>query len=72
MYKECLSAMSFEFRSEEMVSRTDVPAYQAWLDTADFRPPTAPTAGSSRYCSGGCPPAGGCSNRRPTSRACPL
>ena len=38
MYKECLSAMSFEFRSEEMVSRTDVPAYQAWLDTADFRP----------------------------------
>lgn len=38
MFKECLSAMSFEFRSEEMVSRTDVPTYQAWIDTADFRP----------------------------------
>ena len=38
MFKECLSAMSFEFRSEEMVSRTDVPTYQGWLDTADFRP----------------------------------
>ena len=38
MYKECLSAMSFEFRSEEMVSRTDVPTYQAWYDTADLRP----------------------------------
>lgn len=38
MYKECLSAMSFEFRSEEMVSRTDVPTYQAWYDTADLCP----------------------------------
>ncbi|MCY3578367.1 MAG: sulfotransferase [bacterium] len=38
MYKECLSAMSFEFRSEEMVSRTDVPSYQAWYDSADLRP----------------------------------
>lgn len=38
MYKECLSAMSFEFRSEEMVSRTDVPTYQAWYDSADLRP----------------------------------
>ena len=38
MYKECLSAMSFEFRSEEMVSRTDVPTYQAWYDGADLRP----------------------------------
>ncbi len=38
MYKECLSAMSLEFRSEEMVSRTSVPGYQAWLDTADLRP----------------------------------
>ncbi len=38
MFKECLSAMSFEFRSEEMVSRTDVPSYQAWYDTADLRP----------------------------------
>ena len=38
MFKECLSAMSFEFRSEEMVSRTDVPTYQAWFDTADLRP----------------------------------
>ena len=38
MYKECLSAMSLEFRSEEMVSRTDVPTYQAWYDTADLRP----------------------------------
>ena len=38
MFKECLSAMSFEFRSEEMVSRTDVPTYQAWYDTADLRP----------------------------------
>ena len=38
MFKECLSAMSFEFRSEEMVSRTDVPTYQAWYDSADLRP----------------------------------
>ena len=38
MYKECLSAMSLEFRSEEMVSRTDVPTYQSWYDTADLRP----------------------------------
>lgn len=38
MYKECLSAMSFEFRSEEMVSRTDVPSYQTWYDSADLRP----------------------------------
>ncbi len=38
MFKECLSAMSLEFRSEEMVSRTDVPTYQAWYDTADLRP----------------------------------
>ncbi|WP_420618021.1 sulfotransferase family protein [Candidatus Poriferisocius sp.] len=38
MFKECLSAMSFEFRSEEMVSRTDMPTYQAWYDTADLRP----------------------------------
>ncbi len=38
MYKECLSAMSLEFCSEEMVSRTDVPTYQAWLQTADYRP----------------------------------
>ena len=38
MYKECLSAMSLEFRSEEMISRTHVPAYQAWYDTADLRP----------------------------------
>ena len=38
MYKECLSAMSLEFRSEEMVSRTDVPTYQAWLEAADLRP----------------------------------
>ena len=38
MFKECLTAMSYEFRSEEMVSRTDVPSYQAWYDTADLRP----------------------------------
>ena len=38
MFKECLSAMSFEFRSEEMVSRTDVPTYQGWYDSADLRP----------------------------------
>lgn len=38
MYKECLSAMSFEFRSEEMVSRTHVPTYQAWYDSTDLRP----------------------------------
>lgn len=38
MYKECLSAMSFVFRSEEFVARYDVPTYEAWLHAADMRP----------------------------------
>ena len=38
MAKECLSAMSFAFRSEEFVSRYDVPSYELWLHAADMRP----------------------------------
>jgi sulfotransferase family protein len=38
MYKECLSAMSFVFRSEEFVARYDVPTYEAWLHQADMHP----------------------------------
>ncbi len=37
--KECLSAMSFSFRSEEFTARYHVPSYEAWLfREADLRP----------------------------------
>ena len=38
MHKECLSAMSFAFRSEEFVSRYRVPRYVEWLQVADMAP----------------------------------
>ena len=38
MPKECLSAMSFAFRSEELVARYDIPTYERWLRNADMRP----------------------------------
>ncbi len=38
MYKECLSAMSLGFRSEEFTARYDVPTYEAWLHSTDMRP----------------------------------
>jgi hypothetical protein len=36
--KECISAMSFAFRSEEFVVRYDVPTYTRWLAQCDMRP----------------------------------
>ncbi len=36
--KECLSAMSFAFRSEEFVVRYSVPSYTEWLLRTDMRP----------------------------------
>jgi len=36
--KECLSAMSFAFRSEEFTARYHVPSYEAWLERCDMRP----------------------------------
>lgn len=38
MYKECLSAMSFAFRSEEFISRYHVPSYARWFATCDRTP----------------------------------
>jgi len=38
MNKECLSAMSFAFRSEEFISRYDTPSYIAWLQSCDMTP----------------------------------
>ena len=38
MPKECLSAMSFAFRSEEFVSRYHLPAYVDWLRQCDMTP----------------------------------
>ena len=38
MHKECLSAMSFAFRSEEFISRYRVPGYVDWLRTCDMTP----------------------------------
>ncbi len=38
MPKECLSAMSLEFLSEEFTSRYDVPSYATYLAGADMRP----------------------------------
>jgi hypothetical protein len=36
--KECLSAMSFAFRSEEFVVRYHVPSYTKWFSQCDMRP----------------------------------
>lgn len=38
MPKECLSAMSFAFLSEELTARYHVPSYAAYLAAADMRP----------------------------------
>jgi hypothetical protein len=38
MPKECLSAMSLAFRSEELVARYDIPSYETWLHSTDMRP----------------------------------
>jgi hypothetical protein len=38
MLKECVSSMSFEFRSEEFTARYHVPSYAAWLATCDMTP----------------------------------
>lgn len=36
--KECLSAMSFVYRSEEFTARYHVPSYVEWLQSCDMRP----------------------------------
>jgi len=36
--KECLSAMSFAFRSEEFTARYAVPSFEHWLEASDMRP----------------------------------
>ena len=38
MPKECLSAMAFSCRTEEFISRYNVPSYVEWLRTADRTP----------------------------------
>jgi Sulfotransferase family len=38
MHKECLSAMSFAFRSEEFTARYRVPSYVDWYRRCDLRP----------------------------------
>jgi hypothetical protein len=38
MHKECLSAMSFAFRSEEFTARYHVPSYVEWYERCDLRP----------------------------------
>jgi hypothetical protein len=38
MHKECVSSMSFEFRSEEFTARYHVPSYVSWLAACDMRP----------------------------------
>ena len=38
MPKECLSAMSFAARTEEFISRYNVPAYVDWLQVCDMAP----------------------------------
>jgi len=38
MTKECLSAMSFTFRTEELTSRYRVPTFATWLAGCDMRP----------------------------------
>jgi hypothetical protein len=36
MHKECVSSMSFEFRSEEFTARYHVPSYAKWLGACDM------------------------------------
>jgi len=36
--KECLSAMSFAFQSEEFTARYAVPSFERWLEASDMRP----------------------------------
>lgn len=36
--KECVSAMSFAFLSEEFTARYHVPSFEAWLETCDMAP----------------------------------
>ncbi|MEM7408802.1 MAG: sulfotransferase [Myxococcota bacterium] len=36
--KECLSAMSFAFQSEEFTARYAIPSYEAWLEASDMAP----------------------------------
>ncbi len=36
--KECLSAMSFAFQSEEFTARYAVPSYERWLESSDMTP----------------------------------
>ena len=38
MHKECVSSMSFVFRSEEFTARYHVPSYVAWLAACDMTP----------------------------------
>lgn len=38
MHKECVSSMSFEFRSEEFTARYHVPSYAKWLQSCDMTP----------------------------------
>jgi hypothetical protein len=38
MHKECVSSMSFVFRSEEFTARYEVPSYVRWLATCDMTP----------------------------------
>lgn len=38
MHKECISAMTFEFLSEEFTTRYHVPTYERWLERCDMRP----------------------------------
>lgn len=38
MPKECLSAMALAFRTEEFISRYNVPSYVEWLKAADMAP----------------------------------
>jgi len=38
MHKECVSSMSFVFRSEEFTARYHVPSYARWLATCDMTP----------------------------------
>ena len=38
LHKECVSALTFSFRSEEFTARYRVPSYAAWLQQCDMRP----------------------------------
>ena len=60
MHKECLSAMSFAFRSEEFTARYHVPSYVDWYERCDMRPglrraparPADPPATVAQPCTG--------------------